>query len=321
MKIALGLDTSAYVTSVAAMDEKVQLIYDGRTKLEVEEGQRGLQQAVAVFKHLQNLPPLFRQLKTHLNPSDIKVVVASSTPRPQERSYMPVFTVGANEAEIVSSLLDIPLILSSHQEGHILAGLWACGFVPPFPSPFLALHLSGGTTEILRVESSDSGLKIKILGGTTDLNAGQFIDRVGVRLGLSFPAGPFLEKLAEEGENTSVRIPSAVRDLYCSFSGPESAAQRLIESGVAPAEIAFATLHCVARTLEKILRQTIALTGIKTILFVGGVSGNKYLRHYLLNHLSAKDNDLKLFFTPLPYSSDNACGLAYAGYLSMLSIH
>src|SRR5690606_9124897 len=128
---------------------------------------------------------------SRMNLQDVRVaaVCASCAPRPQKGSYMPVFEVGLSWGLSLSRAWGVPFWRTTHQEGHIAAGL-ATASPPLEGESFLAIHLSGGTTELLQVEKKGEGFDITLLGGTRDLNAGQLVDRVGVAMGLPFPAGP-----------------------------------------------------------------------------------------------------------------------------------
>ncbi|MDK2820077.1 MAG: hypothetical protein PWP31_42 [Clostridia bacterium] len=308
----LGIDTSAYTCSAAVVSTKGELIIANRRLLPVPQGERGLQQATAVFHHVQMIPEVLKGIFDKVPADHIKKVVASVKPRPIEGSYMPVFTVGTGQARVLASAFKVPFQESSHQEGHIMAGLWSSGWFPR--KPFLAVHLSGGTSEILRVESKAGGFNIKKLGGTLDLHAGQLIDRVGVLMGLSFPAGPELEKLAQKsGKDNSIRLTSAVRGYNFSFSGPVSQAERLLKEKVSKEDVARAVEQCIAKTLERVLRKLIEETGIKEVLIVGGVAANNYIRIRLCHRLEHRAVGAKLRFAKPEHSSDNAIGIALLG--------
>lgn len=195
LEVYFGIDTSCYTTSVAFMDRQANLVGESRQILKVHEGKCGLQQSEMVFQHTRNLPEMI----TNAMPRDAKIigVCASGYPRPLPDSYMPAFLVGAGLARSVSVLNNIPLWLISHQENHLLAGKWSAG--GPDDERFLFLHASGGTTDLLTAEKDGNGsYKLTEIGGSIDLHAGQFIDRIGVSLGLQFPAGPALENLPEQ---------------------------------------------------------------------------------------------------------------------------
>lgn len=302
----LGLDTSAYTSSVAIVDDSKQLIWENRRLLEVPLGEKGLAQSEALFKHLQVLPEILALVPSSIW-QEIKGIGVSTTPRPVEGSYMPVFTAGITIASSLASALNVDLVKTSHQEGHLAAGLESADGLDQ--TAFLAIHLSGGTTEILQVRRSRPGrYSIMILGGSSDLHAGQFIDRVGTRLGLRFPAGSELEKLAlKSSPGSASMLPSSVKGYEMSFSGVESAVQRLIEEKKRPADLARAVEGCIVRTLAKVVEKAILETGINDILVVGGVASNKYIR----NELEKKIRGHARFHWAKPdWSTDNSIGVA-----------
>ncbi len=305
MTAYLGFDTSCYTTSVAAIDAEGRLRSDRRQVLSVRPGGRGLQQSGAVFQHLQNLPDLAAAVLDDLGGEPVAGVGASTRPRDQEGSYMPVFRVGEGFGRTVARALQVPFRAADHQTGHLQSGLWSAGC--PDLDHFLALHLSGGTTELLRVTRSGSaGLSVTILGGSTDLHAGQFVDRVGVALGLPFPAGPHLEELAKGGEPGRAVIPSAVTGCSISFSGPEACAQRLVHQGESKADIALAVQRCLVQSLVKILRAAMSDCEESDVLLVGGVASNQYIKEQLGQIMTG----VRLHFADPRYASDNAVGIA-----------
>ncbi len=309
--VAVGIDTSAYTCSVAVMDLRGELLSDVRIPLEVRPGELGLRQAEAVYQHVRRLPeavakafdPSFPQM-------NVRAVAVSRTPRPQEDSFMPVFLVGHAVASVIASTHGVPCWEASHQEGHIWAALWA---LPPMEmTDILAVHLSGGTTEAVLVQGVGQEHRIRprlsIVAATGDISAGQFVDRVGNALGLPFPAGPHLERLAEGGEPGSMPLPVSVQDVKLSFSGPESAARRAIALGATPAEVARGTLECLAKSLELWLSAVVSQTGVKGIVLAGGVVANRLVRRSLAS--SARLAGCRLWFAPPKLSGDNAVGLA-----------
>lgn len=310
----LGIDTSCYTTSLAIVDRGGNLIQDARKVLSVKPGGRGLKQSEAVFQHVQNLPVLFEELSRKVDFGRVKAVCASTRPRPVEKSYMPVFTVSQGFGQVAARAKNIPLFMTSHQEGHLMAGIWSAG--GPGGKAFLAVHLSGGTSEVLKVERRTSGFSLEILGATGDLHAGQFVDRIGVELGLSFPAGAQLEKMAAAYQGEIPYLATGVKGYSFSFSGPETGARKLLREGVAPHAVARAVEHCVATTLEKVLRRAVLDTERKEILIVGGVAANGYIRRRLVYRLQHPAVGAKLFFAQPVYATDNAVGIAQIG-LSM----
>ncbi|MEW5785642.1 MAG: O-sialoglycoprotein endopeptidase [Bacillota bacterium] len=303
-RLFLGLDTSAYTTSLALVDQTERLIWEKRLPLPVGEGELGLRQSVAVFAHLQNLPRLWAEGSQNLKSASLVAVAAASTPRPEESSYMPVFKVSEAFGLFLAQTLGLVFMPFSHQEGHITAGLWSAGLPP---GRYLVLHLSGGTTEFLAVEEGPSGqLKIERVGGSADLKAGQFIDRIGVALGLAFPAGPSLEELARRGKTGAVILPVAVKKAALSFSGPASHAGRLLERGCAAADLARAVEVCIADSLVAAVNGLAGLGGFDSIMVVGGVAADAFIRARLQCGIQA----LPLHFASPQFAGDNAVGLA-----------
>jgi N6-L-threonylcarbamoyladenine synthase len=304
----LGIDTSSYTTSVALI-EGSKLIAEKRALLAVPKGGRGLQQSNAFFQHVQNLPRLIDELG--LGAYCIDAVAASGRPRPTQGSYMPVFTAGVSVAKSLAAALGVCYFETSHQEGHIAAGCFSIGWRPD--DSFLAFHISGGTTELLIAKPNTAGYGLALLGGTKDLHAGQFVDRVGVALGLGFPSGPELENLAmsRNGATEDLIIKANVTGMDCSLSGAESSAQRLIASGAEAAMVAFGVQRCLAGVFVDMAAEAVRRTGIRKLLAIGGVASNKYIRKRMADDLGS--NGIEVMFAANPFSSDNAVGVACIG--------
>ena len=186
----LGIDTSCYTTSCAIVDSDFHIVGEARKILKVKLGERGLQQSNMVFQHTKALPKLMSELPQ----VSISGIGVSGFPRREENSYMPAFMVGLGQGETLSHLMNVPLHIFAHQENHILAALRDLKNIPN--EPFLALHLSGGTTELVYCHYQGNGIfESHIVGGSKDLQGGQYVDRIGVALGLPFPEGKYLESL------------------------------------------------------------------------------------------------------------------------------
>lgn len=325
MGTALGFDTSCYTTSVALARDG-QILASRRRLLTVEQGGRGLMQSEGVFQHETRLPELVEELMKEAGVQKIDAVGASTRPRPVDGSYMPVFTVGEGYGRGMAAVLGVPFLATSHQEGHIRAALTDTSLT--YGEDMLAVHLSGGTTEVVHMRPAEgeytaaysSGAacraaggkhaQLELIGGSNDLHAGQFVDRVGVRLGLGFPAGPALEQMAMRG-TAQARLPIWVRGCECSFSGSESAAQRLIDSGeISPDDMAAEVFSCIARSLAKVLAAAGEQTGVKRVLLAGGVASSTYLRELLPARLKKMNVKMKLHWGRPELSGDNACGVA-----------
>ena len=300
----LGVDTSNYTTSVACVS-KEGIVFERRTMLSVALGERGLRQSDALFQHVRNLPPLLDALFASVERESIQAVGVSAKPTSAEESYMPVFLAGKLAANALANALNVPLIETTHQAGHVRAAM--LGNEPELEDKtFLSMHLSGGTTDVLKVTLvGDLIDSIECIGGSEDLHAGQFVDRVGVRMGLPFPSGVELEKLAHAATDRSLRLPSSVKGLVCSFSGMESQSMRLLDSGAERNTVAYAVYDAMARTFSKMLASATERTGCSTILLSGGVSGSMLLRDLLHERLQ-KD----ILYAKPGLSSDNAVGVA-----------
>ena len=307
-RVVIGLDTSCYTTSAAAVTVEGQVVASCRKLLPVKEGERGLRQSEAVFIHVRQLPGRLEELGRAIRGMEIAAVCVSSRPRDEEESYMPVFHVGDAQGRGIAAMLGVPCFASTHQRGHIAAARVDSGVEE---GDLLAVHLSGGTTELLCLQ----GEKLTLLGGTLDLHAGQVVDRAGVALGLPFPAGPHLEKLALAG-HSQARLPVSMEggDLYCHLSGAETQLQRWIATGVLPREdIAREVYDLLARTVARSVCAGAKQTGVGQVLMAGGVASSPLFREMVTERVRKRDRALKVYFGRPEYSGDNAVGAALIG--------
>ncbi|MBR4235863.1 MAG: O-sialoglycoprotein endopeptidase [Clostridia bacterium] len=301
----LGIDTSCYTTS-AALVSGGRIINSQRRLLEVDVGERGLRQSEGVFRHMRALPELLEELLGNAYDERISAVCASSRPRPEDDSYMPVFMVGASFARSIGACLGVPVYYTSHQQGHVRAALVDTDMPA---GKFLALHLSGGTTQLLLVNEN---LDIRTLGGTNDLNAGQLVDRTGVYMGLRFPCGPELEKLALCGKSASL-IPVSQSGDTCSFSGAENKIKQLLAGGCDKCDVAAEVYSFLARTIARMISRAVSDIGVKHVLLAGGVASSGLLRRLLPLRLNKLASDVALHWARSELSGDNACGCALIG--------
>lgn len=296
----LGLDTSNYTTSAAVFDGEGGL--NCGKLLEVSAGGLGLRQSEALFQHVKALPERMADLREAGVLKDLSAVAASTRPRAVEGSYMPCFLAGESLGRSLADALGVPFFATSHQQGHLAAAAWSAGRLDLLDGPFLAWHLSGGTTELLYVEPDGRNVKAERIGGTTDISAGQLIDRTGVLLGLSFPCGKALDALAAES-NTSDLFRVKVNGLEFSLSGVENQVKALYAKGAPRADVARYALDTVC---DAVHRATVAAQnrypGL-SVLCSGGVASNSRLRKLLAESCRA------LFALP-QYSTDNAMGVA-----------
>ena len=299
MKV-LGIDTSNYTTSVAVVDDSGYR--HAREILDVKEGERGLRQSDALFLHVKNLPRLMEQLGA----GDVDAVSYSSRPRAVDGSYMPCFLAGEAVARSVAATLGVPCFAFSHQAGHIEAAVRTCG--EKLGDKFLAFHLSGGTTEILFARADgDEGWLCDIVGKTLDISAGQLIDRTGVLLGLKFPAGAELEKLATACADKIKDARPTVRDGSCNLSGAENKIGKLILSGAAREYVARYAIEYVARTVIEMTAAAREKYPFLPVVYAGGVMRNEIMRRMLASEFDG------ICFAKTELSSDNAVGTAYLG--------
>lgn len=309
--LVLGVDTSAYTTSLALLPLAGLPVADLRRVLPVPPGRLGLRQQEAVFHHVVHLGELMEEARRVVGQGGIVAVAASTRPRPVEASYLPVFRVGEAFGRAMAAACAVPFFPTSHQEGHLAAALLSTGEPPA--GPFLAVHLSGGTTELLlvqRVRCAQGFFRVERLGGTVDLYAGQFVDRVGVAAGLPFPAGPHLEALAEQAEG-AYPLPVAARGLTVSFAGPATAALRALAAGVPAPQVARGVFRCLALSLAALLRAGRAAAGVGEALVVGGVAASRLLRSGLEGELAGAG--LAVRYADPRLSTDNAVGVAALG--------
>lgn len=307
-RVIVGLDTSCYTTSAAAVTVDGEVIASCRRLLPVPKGERGLRQSEAVFIHVRQLPEQIELLSQHLTDCEIAAVCVSRRPRDEEASYMPVFHAGDAQGRSLAALLSVPCFATTHQRGHIAAAKVDSGIAT---GDLLAVHLSGGTTEILSLV----GDELTLLGGTLDLHAGQVVDRTGVALGLPFPAGPYLEELAVKGTAKAL-LPVSMADggMSCHLSGAETQVQRWIAAGAMPKEdIAREVYDLLARTVARMVTTAAEKTGIRQVLIAGGVSSSQLFRTLVRQRIAKRDRDLHVCFGKPEYSGDNAVGVALLG--------
>ena len=294
----IGIDTSNYTTSVAFFDgtggENCSKL------LPVKPGELGLRQSDAVFAHIKSLPELSGRLFSHVR-DEIRAVGVSTRPRAVEGSYMPCFLVGLSHATLLSNALHVPIVEVSHQQGHVAASLWSAGHLELMDEPHLAWHLSGGTTELLLVEPEGKLVKCTKIGGTTDISAGQLIDRTGQLLGLPFPSGKHLDALSREAAGKDF-FRVKCKDMTFSFSGMQNKVQQYFEANGDPAETAAYALRCVAYGVFHATQQALKAYPGLPVVFSGGVASNTLLRQVL--------EPLNPIFAQPQYSTDNAMGVA-----------
>lgn len=304
----IGIDSSNYRSSAAFIDDSFNYL-SKRKLLPVANGERGLRQSDAVFAHTKQLPGIVKELLCEIDGASVKAIGVSDRPRRLNESYMPCFLTGVGLAEVLGAALDVPVFKFSHQEGHIAAALLSANRLDLLKSRFIAFHVSGGTTEALLVSPADVGFKTEIIAKTLDLHLGQVIDRVGVKLGLDFPCGEELEKLAINGKNPISSKP-CIKGLDCALSGAENIAEKLIKSGETSENIAAFAIDFAAKTLCQMTTRVKNRFGDIPIVYSGGVMANKYIKNEL-EKITPAD------FASIELSGDNAVGIALLTKLSL----
>jgi N6-L-threonylcarbamoyladenine synthase len=303
--IAIGFDTSNYTTSIAYYNGNVGS--NCSQLLPVKMGELGLRQSDAVFHHTKSLPEISDRLFSNAGIGSIDVIGVSTRPRAVEGSYMPCFMVGYSHAKLLAAALQVPLVEVSHQQGHVAAALWASGRTDLMDQPHLAWHLSGGTTELLLVEPKDKNFVCTRIGGTTDISAGQLIDRTGQLLGLPFPAGKHLDLVSKNHNNTDV-FKVKCNNSEFSLSGVQNKVQQYHERN-SDTETAAYTLRCVSYAVYRATEQALEKFPGLPVVFSGGVASNTILRSVVA--------PLNPVFAPAEYSTDNAMGVAILAHRSL----
>ncbi len=301
MNAFLGFDTSNYTTSVALYDGSN--VFQQKRLLPVKEGERGIRQSDAVFHHTKAYPELLEKLLEN-NFNNIKAVGASTRPTTQQGSYMPCFLVGEGVARAVAASMGINLHTFSHQQGHIAAALYSAGKTDLVHKPFLAFHVSGGTTDLVLCEpDASSVIKTTLFASSTDLKAGQAVDRIGVEMGIPFPAGKGLEMLAEK--STAVfKNKIKLKGGSCSLSGLENMCRKMLADGVSQADTALFLLTYIADVVSEMTASALLKLGDMPVVYAGGVMSDKIIRR-------AVEPRFEAYFAEPDFSCDNAAGIAY----------
>ncbi len=304
-KIYLGIDTSCYTTSLGVMTDDGHRHY--KIPLKVKDGNCGLRQSDAVFEHIKNLPVLFEEMSKEFDLSKYneKIVSVSTRPRTQEGSYMPVFLAGHSFARAVAASVGAQLNEVSHQDGHIMAAVYSCGTYSLLSEPFLAFHISGGTTELVLAKMNQTGFDCEIIGGTKDLPAGQFIDRIGVLMGMEFPCGKYLDTMATEYEFEE-KVKTSVSGGFINFSGEETRYRREYENGGNKEKIAYCTMKTIRESLISVIKWARKEYNVKNVVMAGGVSSSAFIR-------KGFENMPNVYFAESELSTDNAMGVCELG--------
>lgn len=318
MKV-LGLETSCDETGLAIFDS--ELLAEGKSgllgqvlysQIELHATYGGVVPELASRDHIRKLVPLFEELlaQCNIDKQDIDAVAFTKGP-----GLIGALMTGALFGRSLAYALDIPAIGVHHMEGHLLSPL--LGANPP-EFPFVSLLVSGGHTLLVAAHAIG---EYEILGESIDDAAGECFDKAAKMLGLPYPGGPNVARLAENGEPNAYELPRPMlhRGLDFSFSGMKTAVHNLIKDTPGSdtdeqvrADIAASFQHAVVDTLVKKCVKALKQTGMKQLVIAGGVSANLHLRQTLEQEL-AKIN-ATVHYAPLELCTDNGAMIAYAGY-------
>ena len=318
MKV-LGLETSCDETGLAIFDS--ELLAEGKSgllgqvlysQIELHATYGGVVPELASRDHIRKLVPLFEELlaQCNMDKQDIDAVAFTKGP-----GLIGALMTGALFGRSLAYALDIPAIGVHHMEGHLLSPL--LGANPP-EFPFVSLLVSGGHTLLVAAHAIG---EYEILGESIDDAAGECFDKAAKMLGLPYPGGPNVARLAENGDSNAYELPRPMlhRGLDFSFSGMKTAVHNLIKDTPGSdtdeqvrADIAASFQHAVVDTLVKKCVKALKQTGMKQLVIAGGVSANFHLRQTLEQEL-AKIN-ATVHYAPLELCTDNGAMIAYAGY-------
>ena len=310
--LVLGIESSCDETGIAIYDSKKGLLgHTLHSQIELHSFYGGVVPELAARDHIKYIIPLIDKLleKNAISIDSIDSIAYTAGP-----GLSGALLVGSSLAEALAYSLNIPSIPVHHLEGHLLAPMLEDD-KPSFP--FLALLVSGGHTQLIDVKEIG---KYEILGDTLDDAAGEAFDKTAKLLGLGYPGGAVLSKLADKGK-PEFELPRPLLNthgLNFSFSGLKTAVLTLVKKQIEltdsiKANIAFAFQESITDVLVKKSIKALKQTGYKNIVVSGGVGANKQLREKL--KLQSKNENFKAFFPKLEFCTDNGAMIALAGAL------
>jgi N6-L-threonylcarbamoyladenine synthase len=312
--IVLGIETSCDETGVALYDTQDGLlghVLYSQVALHAEYG--GVVPELASRDHIRRLLPLTRELLGRYGRVNANISGIAYTEGP---GLAGALLVGASVARALGYALQIPVVGIHHLEGHLLSPLLA----KPAPAfPFVALLVSGGHTQLMRVNGVGN---YALLGETMDDAAGEAFDKTAKLLGLPYPGGPALAQLAEQGNRQRFRLPRPMLnsgDLNFSFSGLKTAvltlARQELHTETDRADIAAAFQEAIAEVLAFKSTAALRATGLDTLVVAGGVGANRRLRERLQQ--AAQRQGFAVFYPPLELCTDNGAMIAFAGAMRL----
>jgi N6-L-threonylcarbamoyladenine synthase len=312
--ITLGIESSCDETGIALYQMGRGLLAHALyTQVAMHNEYGGVVPELASRDHVRRVIPLVRQVMREADVSLDQINVIAYTQGPGLGGAL---LVGASIANALAYALDIPTIGIHHLEGHLLSPLLS----DPAPEfPFVALLVSGGHTQLMRVDGV--GL-YTLLGETLDDAAGEAFDKSAKLLGLSYPGGPALAKLAALGRPGLYKLPRPMLhsgDLDFSFSGLKTAVMTLVKQSnndeQTRADIACAVQEAIVDVLAHKARAALAQTGLNQLVVAGGVGANQLLRSRLTEGIGKRGG--KVFYPDLEFCTDNGAMIAFAGALRL----
>ena len=312
--LVLGIETSCDETGIALYHtERGLLGHVLHTQMAMHADYGGVVPELASRDHIRRVLPLTERVLKDANCrlSDLDAVAYTQGP-----GLAGALLVGASVGASLAYALSIPAIGIHHLEGHLLSPLLS----DPAPSfPFIALLVSGGHTQLMRVK--DIG-QYELLGETVDDAAGEAFDKSAKLLGLGYPGGPALAKLATRGNAECFNLPRPMLnsgDLNFSFSGLKTAVltvtKREVLNEQGRADLAASTQAAIVDVLVEKSLQALATTGVKRLVVAGGVGANQRLRERLTR--AATEKNLDVFYPKLEFCTDNGAMIALAGALRL----
>ena len=308
--IILGIESSCDETSVAVVKNGREVLSNViNTQISIHELYGGVVPEIASRNHVENISPVMKEALKQANVTldDIDGIACTYGP-----GLVGALLVGVAYAKALSYASGKPLIATNHIEGHIAANYITYKELKP---PFLTLLISGGNTQLVLVKDYT---RFEILGKTRDDAVGEAFDKVARVIGLGYPGGPKMDKLAKEG-TPNIELPKVhVDGLDFSFSGLKTAVINLHHKmpDINKADLAASFEKNVAEILIENTKKAIKETGITKIALAGGVSANSYIRKEFSKLQDEKD--IEVYYPELKLCTDNAAMIASAGYYNFI---
>ena len=306
--LSLGIESSCDETSIAVVKNGREVLSNIiNTQIDIHEIYGGVVPEIASRNHIENISAVYKTAieQAGIKPKDIDIVSVTYGP-----GLVGALLVGLSYAKALSFALGKPLVGVNHLQGHIAANYITH---PKLEPPFLCLMMSGGNTQIIYVKDYTHS---EVLGKTKDDAVGEAFDKVARVVGLGYPGGPKIDKLAQEGE-PNITIPKThFDDMNFSFSGIKTAVININHKNpdVNKADLAKSFEKTISEILIEHIHTAVQITGINTVVLAGGVSANTYIRDSFL-----AQKDLKVYMPDLKLCTDNGAMIASAGYYNYLA--